>query len=93
MYVWLRNWRQNIYSSPSSNKEAGKSRMKRDREDAHKLAEQFARFSIFNDDREDLACLMTRDIHVAPDKNEDALLDAKIHGESSLSTHVFVPYR
>ena len=67
--------------------------MKRDREDVHKLAEQFARFPIFNDDSEDLACLMTRYMHVAPDNFKDALLDAKIHGESSLSTHVFVPDR
>ena len=67
--------------------------MKRDREDVHKLAEQFARFPIFNDDSEDLACLMTRDIHVATDNIKDALLDAKIHGESSLSKHVFVPDR
>ena len=48
---------------------------------------------IFIDDSEDLACLMTRDIHVAPDNIRDALLDTKIHGESSLSTHVFVPDR
>ena len=67
--------------------------MKRDREDVHKLAEQFALLLIFNDDSEDLACLMARDIHVAPDNIKDALLDAKIHGESSLSTHVLVPDR
>ena len=75
--------------TPSTYKDVGPARIKRDREDVQKLQEQFSRFQIFDSESnlgDELTCLVTMD--VAPENIKDALLAAETHGESKIKEFV-----
>ena len=72
--------------APSTNKDLGPSRMKRDREDVQKLITQFERFSVFSTTGPDLTCLATWDI--ATESIKYSILSAQMHRQDKITEFV-----
>lgn len=69
--------------APSASKDAGTSRVRKDKGDVQKLVTQLEKFLVFDTDSEDLMCLATHDI--APENIKTTLLTAQVHGELKIA--------